>query len=701
MEAAKARQLSSLRALNEVEAIRDSAPVEQLRAALAIGCRLFGLEYGIVSHIDGARYEVISQSSPPDTLQDGQVFPLGQTYCSITLSQPGVLAIPQMGDSPYLGHPCYQAFKLETYIGAAIHVGGCAWGTVNFTSPQGYRRGFDDGDREFITLLANWVGFTIERNESGRRLAESELRLKTIVETEPECVQVLDAAGRVTQMNRAGLDGLEAASIEEIAGRFLLDFVAEDSQPVCRTLQERVLAGEAAIAEYEIVGLAGGRRWLETHAVPLRDADGQLVGQLGVGRDITERRRTEVELLTAKDAAEAANLAKGQFLATMSHEIRTPMNGILGMAQLLLLFDNDPERVRDYARTILASGQTLLTLLNDILDLSKVEAGRMELMPADFDPAELVSDLRALFMEPAWRKQLTLHAVWKGAPKARYRADPIRLRQMLSNLVSNAIKFTRRGGIRIEAWEETRDESGAELRFAVEDDGIGVGADQQSRLFQPFTQVDGSLTRSEGGTGLGLSIVRSLAGLMGGDVGLESRKGEGSRFWFSVRAQFASVRPTGGNGVSPALGLVEEVAPVIAGQRVLLVEDNPVNSKVIEAMLERLGVQVTRVEHGQAALEALERAPFPDLVLMDCQMPVMDGYQATISLRAREAEESRARLPIVALTANAFDSDRRRCLAAGMDDYLSKPVQMAQLRGLLEKWLSGYPGPPRSDLPSG
>ncbi len=683
LEEARQRQLSSLRALNEVEAIRDIPLAEQLRAALAIGCRLLDLEYGIVSHVVGDHYEIVAQSSPPDTLRDGQVFSFGQTYCAITLSRPGVLAIRRMGESPYLGHPCYQAFKLETYIGAPIQVEGVRYGTVNFSSPRVYGREFEAGDLEFMTLLANWVGSTIERHEAGRRLAESELRLKTIVETEPECVQVLDIEGRITQMNRAGLDGLQADALDEVTGLPLLDFIAPESRDACAVLQARVLAGRSAIGEYEILGRAGSRRWLEIHAVPLRDAEGAIVGQLGVARDITERRRAEVELLAAKDAAEAASLAKSQFLATMSHEIRTPMNGILGMAQLMLMDKGDGKQPREYAKTILASGQTLMALLNDILDLSKVEAGRLELMPSLFHPAELVNDIRALFAEPARRKHLELSSEWRGAASATYRADPIRLRQILSNLVSNAIKFTREGGVRIRAWEEKRDQEGAELRFAVEDDGIGIPADQRQRLFEPFTQLDAFLTRNQGGAGLGLSIARRLAVLMGGELDLESEPGKGSTFWFSIRAEILAAAPP----EAPEPELAEVNCASLRGKRVLLVEDDEVNRKVIEAMLARLGLCVSHAEHGQAALEALSGGEAPDLILMDCQMPVMDGHEATRRLRELEALAGRPHLPVVALTANAYEEDRRRCLASGMDDFISKPVRIDKLQAVLESWL--------------
>jgi signal transduction histidine kinase/ActR/RegA family two-component response regulator len=374
----------------------------------------------------------------------------------------------------------------------------------------------------------------------------------------------------------------------------------------------------------------------------------------------------ELELIQARDEAEAANRAKSQFLATMSHEIRTPLNGVLGMAQAMAGDALDPVQ-RSRLATIRQSGETLLSVLNDVLDLSKIEAGKLELEMVDFDAAQLARDVVGAFTGVAAGKSLALGLDIEEAARGRYRGDLGRLRQILSNLVSNALKFTDAGEVRLSLGRRAE-----ALEFTVSDTGIGIPAGRLPDLFQNFEQVDASTTRRFGGTGLGLAICRQLAALMGGEVEVASREGAGSQFRLIVRLERI------GDAAAP-------VAPSDDGPalRVLAAEDNSVNQLVLRTLLQQAGLDPVIVSDGSEAVAAWREREW-DIILMDVQMPVLDGPSATRIIRLAERAAGRRRTPIVALTANAMAHQRDEYLAAGMDSLIAKPIQVAELFAVLQ-----------------
>ncbi len=411
--------------------------------------------------------------------------------------------------------------------------------------------------------------------------------------------------------------------------------------------------------------------------------------------EIQVQNRT-AELQSAMVAAEAANRAKSQFLANMSHEIRTPLNGILGAAQLLAEAD-PPAPSGHYLEIIHASGENLLRLIDDILDFAKIEAEKLLLSETEFDLANLVNELCEWLQLKAQAKGIVLR--WRVAAKlpARLRGDPLRLRQVLVNLVDNAIKFTAQGKVQLQV-ELATDRAGRRadppemvaVRFSVEDTGIGISPEAQAQLFQPFTQADGSTTRSFGGTGLGLAISQRLVGLMDGVIVISSREGFGTNASFVIHLRTASpvAQPD-----DPAVEKPSPLSQQTVGetlQNVLLVEDEPVSRLIAQHQLQALGYAVDLAETGHEALAALAQKTY-DAILMDCQMPDLDGYATTEEIRRLEAKSGR-HVPVIAVTTHALASERERCLAAGMDDFLSKPFREEELFAVLERWLGSSSG---------
>jgi PAS domain S-box-containing protein len=525
---------------------------------------------------------------------------------------------------------------------------------------------------------------TICRDVTERNRAEA--KFQGLLESAPDAILVVGADGLVRLVNRQTevLFGYERA---ELLG-----------QPVERLIPERFAAGHPQMrsgfnADPSVramganVELAARRKDgsefpVDISLAPLETEEGMLVS--AAVRDVTERKQAEAallereaELALARDQAVEASRLKSDFLANMSHEIRTPMNAVIGLTGLML---DSPLTAaqREYASAVRSAGEALMDIINDILDFSKIEAGKLRLEPTDFDLRAAIDEVADLLSSKAHEKGLELTTFVGPDVPAFVRGDAGRLRQILTNLVGNAIKFSDRGSVRVRVGATSHTAEVTSLRFDVTDTGIGISPAGQRQLFQAFEQVDSSASRRHGGTGLGLAICKQLVEMMGGEIGLDSTEGRGSTFWFAVDLPRAAAPPR--RRVTSDPGVTRSPR----GARLLVAEDNPVNQLVAVRMLERLGYRADVAANGLEAVDALMRVDYA-AVLMDCQMPELDGYEATREIRRRQG--SARRTPVIAMTAAATQGDRDRCFESDMDDYISKPVRAAELDGVLARWI--------------
>ncbi len=529
-------------------------------------------------------------------------------------------------------------------------------------------------------LVAGIVAAAVVRR-TARLAAETEqerTKFQTLFETNSDGIVILDEKG-FTDCNPATLEMFGMQRVEDFLRRRPED-LGTQIQPggtpsyvlAQRHIKEAVDSGHAYF-EWIARRLDGSTfpADIALHAMRL---DGHTVIQ-AIMRDISSQKEAEAAMRAARDAALFAAEMKSQFVANVSHEIRTPMNGIIGMTQLLLASHLEP-RLKEYAEAISSSAESLMRVINDLLDFSKIEAGRLTIEEIDFDLTALLKDVLELYAPRSAAKGLALNLERDANLPAWVKGDPLRIRQILLNLLDNAIKFTKQGEVKLIA--EVLGPDGHDLRFTVRDTGIGMSSQVQSRLFQAFTQGDGSVSRKYGGTGLGLAISRQLAELMGGSLSLESVPEQGSRFHLVLSLPHAEPAQQEQSHKTWTLHF--------PGTRILVAEDNPVNQKLMRYMLERMEVEVMVAENGKSAYDQLASEAV-DLVLMDCQMPEWDGLTASRAIRVREIQEGKTRIPILALSANAMAGFSETCLQAGMDDYLSKPLREDDLAAALSRWL--------------
>lgn len=539
-----------------------------------------------------------------------------------------------------------------------------------------------------------------DRKRSEEALRESEERFRAIFETAEDSIFIKDCSLRYIQVNPA-MERLFGLPASELIGKTDSELFGPEAGAMVNKADLLVLNGEINGDEHTIP-IHGRPTTFHTVKVPMRSSSGEIIGLCGIARDITDLKQVEDTLKAAKEAAVAGTRAKSEFLANMSHEIRTPMNAVIGMTGLLLETKLTPEQ-KDYVETIRFSGDTLLTIINDILDLSKIEGGKMELECQPFNLHSCIKKSLQFVAKDASEKSLNLACTIDENTPEVVIGDPTRLRQILINLLSNAVKFTDKGNVavlvnarQLNGNCNEMNKSCHEIHFAVEDTGIGIPKDKIARLFRPFSQVDASTTRKYGGSGLGLAICKKLAEIMGGRIWVESQVGVGSTFHFTMLVDATPNRPA--NCIEPIEPeLIEPpsqpgcsyLRPDINHNlrnhdlRILLAEDNIVNQRVMLQMLSKLGYRADVATNGLEVLQAFRRQSY-DIVLMDVQMPEMDGLEAARAIRNRLSASYQPK--IIAITAHAMQGDRKMCIDAGMNGYISKPIKIEELRMALDSY---------------
>ena len=539
---------------------------------------------------------------------------------------------------------------------------------------EGHSSAVRDPAGEVVGAVSHLRNVT-ERRAAEEAMAESELRYRQLAEHTTDLVIRYDPVGTIEYVSPSVRHlGYRP---QEVVGRNMADFVHPDDQEGSLSRRERLAAGEllANDGTRKTRARKADGDWilLEGTGVSVHDAAGRVTGVVTVLRDVTAREAMEDELRRKRAEAEAAAVAKSEFLANMSHEIRTPLTGIIGFAGLLEAVEGLPPKATKFVSRIVTASQTLLSVVNDILDFSRIEAGQIQLDPRPFAPATFVAETLELVAAQASHKKLTLDLDIRSPLPPAVLADSARVRQVLLNLLGNAVKFTSSGGVRVGVSYLAG--NGGRLRIAVTDTGVGIAPERSHRLFERFSQVDGSISRQFGGSGLGLSICKSLAEIMGGAIGVESEEGVGSTFWFTISAP-ATELPQPARG---ATGRGLNMAPA----RILIVDDVAVNRELVSAMLAPFHHEFTEAANGRDAIEAARGASF-DLILMDLQMPGMDGLSATRLIR--ETCELNRSTPVVALTADVMPNHLDACRDAGLDDHIAKPIVAAELVTKVAHW---------------
>jgi PAS domain S-box-containing protein len=618
--------------------------------------------------------------------------PLDNSICAHALLQSDMLIIPDTTkDSRFNCNPLVTDNpKLRFYAGALLQTDeGLPLGTLCVLDYK--PRELTEHQLFSLKALSRQVMTQIALRSSLKEKQRSELFTKGILDSSPDCIKVLDLQGCLLSMNKGGCEQMEVDDISVCINVPWADFWQGTEQQEAKKAFALAVHGQMGRFEGFCATLKGTPKWWEVIVTPVRDIDGKPIRVLCVSRDITARKKLETAARDAQEAAESANMAKSEFLANMSHEIRTPMNAVIGLSNLLGVTRPLTPKQEELIKTLRMSADSLLSLINDLLDIAKIEARTVELELIPFSVVQLVQEAVSIMNVRAKEKGLAFHVIQKsaGIEEKRVIGDPTRLRQIILNLCSNAIKFTEKGSISLHLSCTKIDGTDKEnICIAVQDTGIGIASDKLATIFQKFIQADASINRKYGGTGLGLAITKTLTEIMGGTINLESEIGVGSKFTVCVPLDIANNKD---------ISLPDAPQPIEATQlsqrsfkgEVLIVEDYAPNVLVTTLFLEKFGYTYDVVINGPQAIEKANDKKYT-AILMDVQMPGMDGLEATQKIRSNEQQKNKPTAHIIGMTAHALAGDRERCLAAGMNDYIAKPFNPDELERMLSD-LTSHP----------
>ncbi|MCG7545732.1 ATP-binding protein [Pseudoalteromonas sp. MM17-2] len=664
--------MSTLARLHQITSDQQLSFFEKVHRLMRFGLDEFALDIAIVSRIDGKDYIVEHVITPDDSLAVGTHFNLGETYCTHTLHAKSALAFEYAGNSDIATHPCYINFQLESYIGAPIEVAGRVYGTINFSSPNIHPQAFTREQLDYVTLLGQWIGIEIARYQDIQALRLQHQSLKAMSEL------ALIGAWEVDLVRDSLYWSKQTKAIHGVADDFqptlseaLSFYVPTERDKIEQHINHAIAEHQPWSCEVALTARDGQQKWVAIKGKPECE-QGQCVRINGAIQDITDIVNTRQALAQQREQAEHLLSTRSAFLAKISHELRTPINGINGML-LAMQGEEDLQVISQRVELALSGADTLVRLVNDVLDYSKIDAGQMHLEHQDLNVGLLLNDVISVYQPLCAQKGITLNHQFDVSNEAWVKADGMRIKQILTNLLSNALKFTHQGSITLSA-QLAESKTGYTLQAQVVDTGVGMNEQVQKALFTPFTQGGSHIAREFGGTGLGLSIVYELCRLMDGHVEVESEPDQGSQFAFTVNL-------AKGEPIATQLRSLPDTQGINPDLRILVVDDNQMNRVVMKALLGKLGLDADFAEHGEQAVELVGNTRDGyDVVFMDCVMPVLDGFGATAQIRGN-ADIKQPH--IIALTANISELDKKRCLEAGMDSFIGKPVGFTQITDAL------------------